>query len=131
MKASPLSQCTIIDTNVASGPDPDKKDEEDTRKVPRRSIFDAKHVEAETDLPGELVRSEGEGKGKDMAVNAAYDNVGHVLDFYKDEFHWKSIDNNDADVVSSVHFGQGYQNACEIPLFYLPILYADILSLGP
>ncbi|PWI68921.1 hypothetical protein PCL_01306 [Purpureocillium lilacinum] len=92
-------------------PDPDKKDEADTRKVPRRSIFDAKHVEAETDLPGELVRSAGEGKGKDKAVNEAYDNVGHVLDFYKDEFHWKSIDNNDADVVSSVHFGQGYQNA--------------------
>ena len=50
---------------------------------------------------------------KDHAVNEAYDNVGHVLDFYLKKFHWKSIDNKNAKVISSVHFGESYENACK------------------
>ncbi|UNI18192.1 hypothetical protein JDV02_004475 [Purpureocillium takamizusanense] len=87
----------------------DKKDE--PKDAPYRAVYDAKHIEAEGDLPGELARAEGESKVKDKAVNEAYDNVGHVLDFYKDKFHWKSIDNKNADVISSVHFGRDYENA--------------------
>lgn len=83
-------------------------------------MYDAHNTNSETDLPGKLVRAEGEAKVKDEAVNEAFDNVGLVLEFYKEHFKWKSIDNKNADVLSSVHFGQKYENACKLPfLSYL------------
>jgi Zn-dependent metalloprotease len=60
-----------------------------------------------------LVRAEGQKAAKDKAVNEAYDNVGHVLQMYKDLFNWQSIDNQNMHVVSSVHFGKNYENACK------------------
>lgn len=59
-----------------------------------------------------MIRAEGEKAAKDKAVNDAYDNVGHVLAFYKEKFNWKSLDNRNADVISSVHYGRQYENAC-------------------
>jgi Zn-dependent metalloprotease len=38
------------------------------------------------DLPGKLVRSEGQKKSKDAAINEAYDYSGHVYDFYQKIF---------------------------------------------
>lgn len=87
----------------------------DLKDSVQRAVYDAKHSENETDLPGKLVRGEGQVKVKDKAVNEAYDNVGTVLDFYKTHFKWKSIDNKNMKVVSSVHFGKEYENACEWP----------------
>ncbi|KJZ74638.1 hypothetical protein HIM_05988 [Hirsutella minnesotensis 3608] len=81
------------------------------KDAPYRAVYDAKMTHDEEELPGELVRAEGEPKVKDKDVNLAYDNVGHVLDFYKKYFKWKSIDNKNADVISSVHFGRHYENA--------------------
>ena len=81
-----------------------------------RSVYDAKHTERLQALPGTLVRAEGEKPVKDKegnATNEAYDNVGIVLDFYLQQFKWKSIDNKNMDVVSSVHFGVEYENACK------------------
>lgn len=66
----------------------------------------------EGSLPGEIVRAEGEPKVKDKAVNEAFDNVGTVLEFYKEHFKWHSIDNKNTDVISTVHFGEAYENAC-------------------
>ena len=40
-----------------------------------------------TALPGKLVRSEGEARTKDPAVNEAYDHSGATYDFYKDVFN--------------------------------------------
>lgn len=77
-----------------------------------RAVYDAGHKTSESDLPGKLMRAEGEKQVKDKAVNEAFDNVGAVLAFYKDKFKWNSIDNKNADVISSVHFGQKYENAC-------------------
>ncbi|PHH73721.1 hypothetical protein CDD80_3624 [Ophiocordyceps camponoti-rufipedis] len=78
---------------------------------PYRAVYDAKKTMDQSDLPGELVRAEGEGKVKDEDVNFAYDNVGLVVDFYKKQFQWKSIDNKNADIISSVHFGKHFENA--------------------
>lgn len=83
------------------------------KSSPKRSVYDANHTTDEADLPGKLVRKEGEDKVKDEAVNEAYDNVGIVLGFYKEQFNWNSIDNKNVDVSSSVHFGEGYENACK------------------
>ncbi|UKZ81010.1 hypothetical protein TrVFT333_008777 [Trichoderma virens FT-333] len=81
------------------------------KEAPRRSIYDAGHTTSERRLPGKLVRAEGDKETNDKAVNEAYDNVGTVLDFYKDMFKWNSIDNMNMDVMSSVHFGEQYENA--------------------
>ncbi|CEJ85690.1 hypothetical protein VHEMI03845 [[Torrubiella] hemipterigena] len=76
-----------------------------------RAVYDAKHATDESQLPGKMMRAEGEKASKDKAVNDAYDNVGHVLAFYKEKFDWKSLDNKNADVISSVHYGRQYENA--------------------
>lgn len=82
------------------------------KETPHRAIYDAEHVSSETQLPGKLIRAEGDKEAKDKTVNEAYDNVGTVLEFYKDKFKWNSIDNKNMDVISSVHFGEEYENAC-------------------
>ncbi|OAA63814.1 peptidase M4, thermolysin [Cordyceps fumosorosea ARSEF 2679] len=81
------------------------------KKETRRAVYDAENATSERSLPGKLVRDEGQKAVKDKAVNEAFDNVGSVLKFYKDKFQWTSIDNQNADVISSVHFGQEYENA--------------------
>ncbi|KAH6883996.1 hypothetical protein B0T10DRAFT_580201 [Thelonectria olida] len=94
------------------------------KSFPKRSVYNANHTTDETDLPGKLVRKEGEDEAKDKAVNEAYDNVGIVLDFYKKQFNWNSIDNKNMNVVSSVHFGEEYENAFWDPE-RLQMVYGD------
>ncbi|KAL6857291.1 Metalloprotease [Trichoderma novae-zelandiae] len=85
-------------------------------KVPTYSaVYNANNTWKTDKLPGGFERAQGEPPGKDPDVNKAYDNVGHVLNFYKQQFDWKSIDNEHAHVTSSVHFGVGYQNAFWCP----------------
>ncbi|KAK5626073.1 hypothetical protein RRF57_001788 [Xylaria bambusicola] len=103
-----------------------------------RAVYDAKQTEDEGDLPGDVLRVEGQKAVGDEAANqsesmnqgsytnspythkilrrilpstTAYDNAGNVLSFYQDIFNWKSIDNNNMNVLSSVHFGKSYENA--------------------
>ncbi len=76
-----------------------------------RAVYDANHDEDEDDLPGKVLRVEGQQPSKDGPANEAFDNVGHVLDFYQSVFNWKSIDNENMHVVSSVHFANDYENA--------------------
>jgi hypothetical protein len=78
-----------------------------------RAVYDAKHIQNEARLPGTLVRGEGQKEADDKAVNEAYNNVGAVLEFYKKTFNWQSIDNENMHVISSVHFGVNYENACK------------------
>ncbi|KAI1263135.1 metalloprotease [Xylariaceae sp. FL1019] len=76
-----------------------------------RAVYDAQNTQDEEQLPGKILRVEGQGAVKDDAANQAYDNAGAVLSFYLDIFSWKSIDNNNENVISSVHFGENYENA--------------------
>ena len=94
----------------------------DPKDTPRRAVFDAQHTDNEANLPGKIVRAEGEPATKDEAVNEAYDNSGVVLKFYKDIFNWNSIDNKNMDVISSVHFGNEYENACKCSCSLIPKL---------
>ncbi|KAM4063095.1 thermolysin metallopeptidase, alpha-helical domain-containing protein [Hirsutella rhossiliensis] len=103
-KPPPAEQAIV----AAEAKDPHKDRPKD---APYRAVYDAKMTRDEDDLPGELVRAEGEAKVKDKDVNLAYENVGHVLDFYKKHFKWNSIDNKNADIISSVHFGRHFENA--------------------
>jgi len=76
-----------------------------------RAVYDAKNDPDEEDLPGKVVRVEGQKAVTDQTANDAFDNVGRVLDFYLKEFNWKSIDNKNMHVISTVHFAKRYENA--------------------
>lgn len=73
-----------------------------------RKVYDAKGAE---DLPGKLVRGEGDKPTKDTAVDAVYDGAGHTYDLYREEYGRYSIDDRGMEMIQTVHFGQSYQNA--------------------
>jgi Zn-dependent metalloprotease len=68
-----------------------------------RLIYDARKKDR---LPGKLVRSEGEKKSADVAVNEAYDFSGDTYDFYHEVFGRNSLDDAGMTLISSVHVGE-------------------------
>ncbi|MCP2338776.1 M4 family metallopeptidase [Actinomadura rupiterrae] len=75
---------------------------------PSRTIKDAGHTET---LPGKTVRAEGAGPTSDATVNTAYDWLGVVFDFYETAYQRDSIDGAGLPMISTVHYGQNYDNA--------------------
>ncbi|OWW25683.1 peptidase M4 family protein [Zobellia sp. OII3] len=59
----------------------------------------------------ELVRKEGQEAVEDPSVNKAYETSGFVRDYFKETFGLNSIDGNGLDIISNVHYGEGYNNA--------------------
>ena len=76
--------------------------------VKRRTIYDLAHG---TQLPGKLVRGEGDPKSKDVHVNEAYDYSGVTYDFYSKVFGRNSVDDKGMRLDSSVHYSTDYDNA--------------------
>jgi len=74
----------------------------------QRSLYDAGHG---SQLPGALVRSEGDKPVKDAAVNEAYEGAGATWDLYHDAYGRNSIDDKGMPLVSSVHYRVDYDNA--------------------
>ncbi|MFZ1431600.1 MAG: M4 family metallopeptidase [Geminicoccaceae bacterium] len=74
----------------------------------QRSIFTANNAET---LPGSLARAEGTAPSGDVAVDEAYDGLGHTWDFYQDLFGRNSIDDEGMSLNATVHYGQNYNNA--------------------
>ncbi len=74
----------------------------------RREVYDAKNRPR---LPGELVRSEGDGDSKDTAVNEAYDGAGEVYRLYLEVFKRNSLDGEGLLIKSSVHVRRSFNNA--------------------
>jgi len=68
-----------------------------------RLIYDAKGKDS---LPGKLVRSEGQKKSADVAVNEAYDHCGDTYDFYRELFERNSLDGSGMTLISTVHVGE-------------------------
>ncbi len=66
---------------------------------------------AQTNLPGTIVRPESARTSTDLAVEQAYEGAGIVWHFYKSVFHRDSIDNAGMHIESTVHYGDGYNNA--------------------
>ncbi|MGD8895347.1 MAG: M4 family metallopeptidase [Acidobacteriota bacterium] len=75
-----------------------------------RLVYDAKHGNF-VDLPGVLVREEGDRASKDPSVNEAYNHSGYTYDFYKRVFDRNSLDDRGMSLVSSVHLGRRLNNA--------------------
>jgi Zn-dependent metalloprotease len=76
--------------------------------VKRRTIYDAENG---MELPGHIVRSEGEAAVKDVSVNEAYDGTGKVYDFFYKAFERNSIDGSGVQLDSTVHYRRKLSNA--------------------
>ncbi|QLE45087.1 peptidase M4 family protein (plasmid) [Nostoc sp. C052] len=74
----------------------------------RRTIYDAKYGQQ---LPGTLVRGEGDPPSSDAAVNEAYDAAGATYDLFHEIFDRNSVDDKGLRLDSTVHYGVKYDNA--------------------
>jgi Zn-dependent metalloprotease len=72
-------------------------------KKRHRLVFDAQQKDQ---LPGKLVRSEGDPKVADVAVNEAYDYSGDTYDFYNKIFSRNSLDDGGMILTSTVHVAE-------------------------
>jgi Zn-dependent metalloprotease len=75
-----------------------------------KAVYDVQGGD-ERNLPGVMRRKEGDGVVSDPAVNDAFDNADRTYDFYRDVLGRHSVDGNGLKLVSSVHFGRGFDNA--------------------
>lgn len=78
------------------------------RTQKRRTIYTADGTQ---NLPGNLVRAEGQGPTGDLAIDEAYDGLGATFDFFAEIFDRNSIDDAGMALDATVHFGQAYNNA--------------------
>lgn len=86
-------------------------DQRDLRAVPgtlHREISDAESTE---ELPGRLVRKEGQDPVADPDVNRAYDGLGETYRFLEQVLHRSSVDGAGLALEGTVHYGMGYDNA--------------------
>ncbi len=74
----------------------------------RRAIYNAKNTE---DLPGKVVRSEGDTATGDVAVDEVYDGLGITYNFFWDVYERNSIDDKGLQLNAAVHYKQKYDNA--------------------
>ena len=74
----------------------------------QRAVYDARHTQ---NLPGTLVRKEGDPATGKPAVDEAYDGLGATFDFFWDIFERNSLDDEGLALSATVHFGRGYNNA--------------------
>ena len=74
----------------------------------RRTVYDARNGRT---LPGKLVRGEGEGPTRDVAVNEAYDGAGKTYDFYQKVYGRNSVDDKGLRLDSTVHYDVDFDNA--------------------
>lgn len=86
-------------TRAVEGAGPARKD---------RLVYTANNSNA---LPGRILRSEGGAAANDVDANEAYDGLGATFDLYWDVFQRNAIDDNGGDLIGSVHYGDGYNNA--------------------
>ncbi len=76
--------------------------------IKQRTIYDAKNG---SNLPGVVVRNEGDPAVSDPAVNEAYDGSGSTYDLYYNIYNRNSVDNKGLKLDSTVHYQKGYDNA--------------------
>jgi Zn-dependent metalloprotease len=76
----------------------------------RHTVYDVQHG-SRSSLPGVKARTVGDPPSSDEAVNQAYDGSDKTHDFYRDVYGRESIDGNGMELVSSVHYENGFDNA--------------------
>lgn len=76
--------------------------------APRRSVHDAQHL---TELPGPLVRGEGDGPSGDASVDEAFAGLGATWEVLARVYGRDSLDGRGLGLVASVHYSRDYDNA--------------------
>jgi Zn-dependent metalloprotease len=76
----------------------------------QNTVYDVGHGSWD-DLPGTRARGVDDAAVEDPAVNEAFDNAGKTRMFYADVLNRNSIDDQDMELVSSVHFDNDFDNA--------------------
>jgi len=74
----------------------------------QRTIYTASNGE---NLPGKVLRIEGQSPTDDNTADEAYDGLGATFDFYWQIYKRNSIDNEGLHLDATVHFGDKYNNA--------------------
>ena len=85
-----------------------RRAERNATTVKQRTVYDAQQA---TNLPGQKVRGEGDPPTGDLAVDEAYDGSGATYDLYQEIYGRNSIDDRGMALISTVHYGVGYDNA--------------------
>ena len=73
-----------------------------------RTIFSAANTQ---NLPGTIVRAEGQPATGGTAADEAYEGLGATFDFYDQVLGRNSIDDAGLALDGTIHFGQDYNNA--------------------
>jgi Zn-dependent metalloprotease len=73
-----------------------------------RTIYTADNSQ---NLPGTVVRAEGQAPTGDPAADEAYDGLGTTFDFFAEVFGRNSIDDSGMLLDATIHFGRDYNNA--------------------
>ena len=94
-KIAGSSECGEPGVPQAGASDDDKPGE------PDRSVYDD---ECKNDLPGRLLRGEGDDPSGDPEGDAVYDNLGQVFQYYADTFGRDSYDDAGAELIASINF---------------------------
>lgn len=81
---------------------------EEARLSASREVYDAQGTE---NLPGKRARFEGDKPTGNPEVDQAFDFTGFVRDFYSKEYGRNSIDGKGMKMVSTVNYGENYENA--------------------
>ncbi|WP_125616501.1 M4 family metallopeptidase [Specibacter cremeus] len=74
------------------------------------TVYDTQN-NGRTFLPGVRIRGWGEPAVEDQGVNEAYDGSSATYDFYHDVLQRDSLDGAGMELISSVHYGVGFDNA--------------------
>jgi Zn-dependent metalloprotease len=79
----------------------------------RRTIYDCNQG---SDLPGDVIRSEGDPVIQDVSGDEVYDYFQNTVDFFFQVFKRDSIDDNGLEIIGSIHYDDadhpsGYDNA--------------------
>ncbi|WP_144186266.1 M4 family metallopeptidase [Elioraea rosea] len=92
-----------------SAPDPEPEMAARKRSLGKqRAVYSARQGQS---LPGSLIRPEGAPPTGDPAVDEAFEGAGITYDFFRTVFGHNGLDGNDLRMVSTVHYGRGYDNA--------------------
>jgi Zn-dependent metalloprotease len=76
--------------------------------VLERTVYDTHHA---SELPGDLVRSEGGEPSLDGTVNRAYESLGLTFTFYREAYGRHSIDDANLQLDATVHYRRRFNNA--------------------
>src|SRR5689334_6272567 len=84
---------------------------EGNQEQKKAAVYNMKLSGNELELPGNPVRYEGGKDTGDSSADEVYKNTGLTWDFYNAEFGRNSINDQGMTLVSSVNFGDKWDNA--------------------